>query len=123
MNLTEQMLKAKSDKEEKQSELEKYLELVLATLDYYLDNKEMHIKSADFDSFEYFKGLKIQTEEHYHRSRLSKLKRLFRTKFDPIPSNLSGLLKPVQFSGYNIRVENCWKQQPLESKDWQNAAL
>lgn len=66
------------DKEEKQAELEKYRDLVLATLDYYLDKKEMHTKSANFDFVEHFKGLKIQTEDHYHRGRLSKLKQWFR---------------------------------------------
>lgn len=34
---------------EKQAELTKYRDLVLATLDYYLENKLMQIKSADFE--------------------------------------------------------------------------
>ena len=52
---------------EKQAELEKFRDLVLATLDYYLDNKEMQIKTADFDSVEHYKGLKKLTEEHYQK--------------------------------------------------------
>lgn len=63
---------------EKQAELEKFRDLVLATLDYYLDNKEMQIKTADFDSVEHYKGLKKQTEEHYQKGRLTKLKQWFR---------------------------------------------
>lgn len=68
----------KLNKEEKQTELEKYRDLVLATLDYYLDNKEMHFKTADFDSFEHYKGLKTQTEELYRKGRLTRLKQCFR---------------------------------------------
>jgi hypothetical protein len=68
----------KLNKEEKQAELEKYRDLVLATIDYYLDNKEMHIKTADFDSIEHYKGLKIQTEENFQKGRLTILKQWFR---------------------------------------------
>lgn len=65
-------------KDEKRAELIKYRDLVLATLDYYIDNKEMQIKTADFDSTEHYKGLKIQTEEHYQKGRLTRLKQCFR---------------------------------------------
>jgi hypothetical protein len=68
----------KLNKIEKQAELEKYRDLVLATLDYYLDNKDSQIKTADFDSTEHYKGLKIQTEEHYQKGRLTRLKQWFR---------------------------------------------
>ena len=72
------MIDNKLNIDEKQAELEKYRDLVLATLDYYLDNKEVQIKTDDFDSVEHFKGLKIQTEEHYQKGRLTKLKQWFR---------------------------------------------
>ncbi len=72
------MLEGKLNKDEKQAELEKYRDLVLATLDYYIDNKEMQIKTADFDSLEHYKGLKTQTEEHYQKGRLTRLKQWFR---------------------------------------------
>ena len=65
-------------KDEKQEELVKYRDLVLATLDYYIDNKEMQIKTADFDSIEHYKGLKTQTVEHYQKGRLTRLKQWFR---------------------------------------------
>ncbi|TDO26981.1 hypothetical protein [Sediminibacterium goheungense] len=68
----------KLNKDEKQSELTKYRDLVLATLDYYLENDVMHIKTADFDSTEHYKGLKIQTEENYQKGRLKRLKQWFR---------------------------------------------
>jgi hypothetical protein len=42
----------------KQADLIKYHDLVLATIDYYLDNKEMQIKTADFDSIEHYNKLK-----------------------------------------------------------------
>ncbi len=68
----------KINKDEKHAELKKYRELVLATLDYYLDNKEVHFKTTDFDSVEHYKGLKTQTEEHFHKGRLARLKQWFR---------------------------------------------
>ena len=68
------MAKEILNKEEKESELKKYRDLFLATIDYYPDNNLMKIKTADFDSVEYFKSLKIQAEDHYKKGRLSKLK-------------------------------------------------
>lgn len=64
--------------EEKQAELAMYRDLVLATLDYHIDNKEMQIKTADFDSKEYYIGLKKQTDEHYQKGQLRILKQCFR---------------------------------------------
>jgi hypothetical protein len=63
---------------DKQAELEKFRDLVLATLDYYIDNKEIQIKTAHFDSIEHYKKLKIQTEENYQKGRLTLLKQWFR---------------------------------------------
>lgn len=67
----------KINKDEKQAELEKYRDLVLATIDYYLDNKFANFKTADFDSVEYFNRLKIQVEEHFQKGRLTRLKQWF----------------------------------------------
>ena len=72
------MTSNKLNNDEKQAELTKYRELVLATLDYYIDNQEMHIKTVDFDSAQYYQSLKIQTEEHYQKGRLTRLKQWFR---------------------------------------------
>ena len=72
------MIEGKLNQENKQAELQKYRDLVLATIDYYLDNKELHIKTADFDSQKHYEGLKIQTEEHYQKGRLTRLKQWFR---------------------------------------------
>ncbi len=72
------MTNNKLNKDEKQIELLKYRDLVLATLDYYLDNKETQIKTADFDSIEHYKGLKTQTEDHFQKGRLTRLKQWFR---------------------------------------------
>jgi hypothetical protein len=72
------MVDKKLNRDEKQAELVKYRDLVLATLDYYIDNKEMQIKTADFDSTEHYKGLKTQTAEHYQKGRLTRLKQWFR---------------------------------------------
>ena len=65
-------------KDEKQAELQKYRDLVLATLDYYLENEAIRIKTADFDSTEHYKGLKTQTEDHFLKGRLTRLKQWFR---------------------------------------------
>ena len=72
------MTNNKLNKDEKQIELQKYRDLVLATLDYYLDNKETQIKTADFDSIEHYRGLKTQTEDHFQKGRLTRLKQWFR---------------------------------------------
>lgn len=72
------MTDIKLNKDDKQAELAKYRDLILATLDYYLDNNVMQIKTADFDSTEHYKGLKIQTEEYYQKGRLTRLKQWFR---------------------------------------------
>lgn len=69
---------SKLSKEEKQAELDKYRALVLATLDYYIGYKELHLKTATFDSIEHYKGLKRLTEEHYQKGRLTRLKQWFR---------------------------------------------
>ncbi len=68
----------KLNQDEKQAQLLKYRDLVLATLDYYIDNKEMQFKTADFDSEEHYKGLKVKTEENYQKGRLTRLKQWFR---------------------------------------------
>ena len=68
----------KLNNDEKQSELEKYRALGLATIDYYLDNKEFHFKTEDFDSVEHYKGLKALTEENFQKGRLTRLKQWFR---------------------------------------------
>lgn len=72
------MIEQKPNQEEKKLELQKYRDLVLATLDYYLENKVMQIKTADFNSDEHYKGLKIQTEENFQKGRLTRLKQWFR---------------------------------------------
>jgi hypothetical protein len=72
------MANKKLNNDEKQEELQKYRDLVLATLDYYLDMNEIHIKTADFDSIEHYKGLKTQTEENFQKGRLTRLKQWFR---------------------------------------------
>lgn len=64
------MTKNKLSKEEKQVELTKYRDLVLATLDYDIE--------TNFGSTHYYKGLKIQTEEQYQKGRLTRLKQWFR---------------------------------------------
>lgn len=72
------MTDKKKIKDEKQAELKKYRDLVLATIDYDLGNKELHIKTVDFDSIEHYKSLQIQTIEHFQKGRLTILRQWFR---------------------------------------------
>ena len=72
------MINNKLNNDEKQLELQKYRALVLATLDYYLDHKEYQFQTPDFDSIEHYKGLKTQTEDHFQKGRLTRLKQWFR---------------------------------------------
>ncbi len=71
------MTDIKLNKDENQQELRKYRDLVLATLDYYINNKEMQIKTSDFDSTEHYKRLKKQTEDYYQKGHLIRLKQWF----------------------------------------------
>ena len=72
------MAKSNLDDHEKATELRKYRDLVLATIDYYLESIAFKIKTADFDSDEHYKSLKIQVDEHFEKGRLTKLKQWFR---------------------------------------------
>lgn len=73
-----QMTDNKLNKEEKSTELVKYRDLILATIDYYIDFKIIQFKTDDFNSAEYYRQLKIQAEEHFRKGRLTKLKQWFR---------------------------------------------
>jgi hypothetical protein len=64
--------------EDKRIELKKFRDLVLATIDYHLEDTSAGIKTDDFDSNAYYESLKIQTLEHYNKGRLTKLKQWFR---------------------------------------------
>jgi len=71
-------MKVKLNKDEKQTELSKYRTLILATLDYYIDYNIIEIKTPNFDSTEYYKGLKVQAEEIFKKGQLTRLKQWFR---------------------------------------------
>ena len=66
------------EQKDKEFELKKYRDLVITTIDFYLDNKSHRIKTNDFDSDEHFRTLKLETEEHYNKGRLTKLKQWFK---------------------------------------------
>ena len=90
----------------KASELIKYRALVMATLDYYIEN---------FSGGEYFKSLKLQTEEHFKKGRLTILKQWFRDcteqqvetldfKFNDYLQNKTGYKLDI-FQDYYERVD------------------
>lgn len=64
--------------ERKRIELEKFRDLVLAAIEYQLQDTSARIKTGDFDSDVHFESLKKQTLEHYDNGRLIKLKHWFR---------------------------------------------
>ena len=72
------MTKKESSKVDKSQDLVNYRDLILATLDYYLENKIMEIKTSDFDSALHFQSLKTQTIDHFEKGRLTNLKQWFR---------------------------------------------
>ncbi len=107
------MTKEKPNKEEKDAELIKYRNLLIATLDYHLDNPLMKIQSTIFDSDEHYKSLKNQTEEHFKKGRLTTLKNWFR---DLTEMQLeTGDLKFNKYlqvkTGYNIDIFKAYFQR------------
>ena len=62
---------------DKNLELEKYRDLVLATIDYYLENKKLKTVEG-YDAIEHFKNLKKEAQIFYEKGRLAKLKNWFR---------------------------------------------
>lgn len=68
----------KLNQDEKHKELLKYRALVLATIDYYLDNKQLEVKTVDFDSETHFLELKLITEKFFELGQLTRLKSWFR---------------------------------------------
>jgi hypothetical protein len=63
--------------EEKQLELKWHRDILLATIDYSIErsNKERY---GEFDIIAHYQQLKEQTEEHYQKGRLAKLKQWLR---------------------------------------------
>lgn len=61
---------------DKHTELEKYRDLNLATLEYL--SKTMKIETNDFNTSLYYQKLKIEVNECFTKGRLSKLKQWFR---------------------------------------------
>ncbi|MBK8503179.1 MAG: hypothetical protein IPL46_13750 [Saprospiraceae bacterium] len=68
--------------EQKGSELEKYRNLVQASLDYFIQSPVMRIKTDDFDSLEHWKSMKLIAEENYKKGRLGRLKQWYKDLTD-----------------------------------------
>lgn len=63
--------------EEKQSELRRHRDILLATLDYLIERFE-GINYGEFNAIAHFQQLKEQTEENYQKGRLTLLKQWLR---------------------------------------------
>lgn len=107
------MTDRKLNKEQKREALLKYRDLVVATLDYYLDNHQYQIKSAVFDSQSYYQDLKIQTEAHFQMGRLTLLKQWFRDLTEmPIETRDLKFSKYLQDkTGYDIDIFDSFYQR------------
>lgn len=66
----------KLSKDEKTAELAKYRDLVLATIDYYIDYQILGIKATVFDKE--FEIMKLRSLEDFQKGRLTRLKQGFR---------------------------------------------
>lgn len=65
---------------EKQAELKKYRDLVLAAIDY----TEMIYRTQPIDWEAQLNGLRTQVDEHFKKGRLTKLKQWFRDMSEPM---------------------------------------
>lgn len=63
--------------EEKQSDLNRYREILLATLDYFIERSKS-INYEDFDVTAHYQQLKVKVEENYQKGRLNRLKQWLR---------------------------------------------
>jgi hypothetical protein len=70
--------------DEKQKELIKYRDMVIATIDYFLDNDSLNFSIPGFDTQSYFEKIKVQTEDSFSKGRLGQLKQWFRDITEPI---------------------------------------
>ncbi|SHO64796.1 hypothetical protein [Algoriphagus zhangzhouensis] len=75
----------------KHTELEKYRDLNLSTLDYL--SETIQIATNDFNSSQHFQKLKIEVNESFTKGRLSKLKQWFR--------NLTEVLRETEDLKFN----------------------
>lgn len=89
------MTEKKVNEQEKQSELVKFRDLVVATLDYYIGNPKMKVKTPEFDSNEHYHILRKDAEQHFQNGDLARLKGWFRDLIEiPVES------KDLKFSQY-----------------------
>lgn len=107
------MNKVKLSNEEKNAELMKYRNLLIATLDYRLNNDLLKIQSPAFDDKEYFTSLKIQTEEHFKKGRLTLLKNWFRdlTEMQLETGDLKFNNYLQATTGYNVDIFKSYVQR------------
>lgn len=101
------------DTRQKEAELKQYRDLVIATLDYYLDNSQMWLRIHGSDGSSYFEKLKVQTEVHFQNGRLTILKQLFRDLTEmPIETRDLKFNKYLQHkTGYEIDIFKSYYQR------------
>ena len=114
-------------KEEKHKELEKYRDLNLATLDYYIESPLLKIKTDDFDSDQHYKSLKPVVEENFQKGRLTRLKQWFRDltemmvenedfEFNEFIKNRTGYIVDIN-SKFIKRIERIIKREKIKTEE------
>jgi hypothetical protein len=101
------------DTRQKEAELTQYRDLVIATLDYYLDNSQLWPGIPGSDGSAYFEKLKTQTEVHFQNGRLTMLKQWFRDLTEmPIETRDLKFNKYLQDkTGYEIDIFKAFFQR------------
>jgi hypothetical protein len=105
------LAKSALNKQDKERELKKYLSLNLATLDYYLEHKVIKVKTEDFDSDIYFRSLKTQTQEHFDKGKLARLKQWFRDLTEPVKEDSTFTQYLKNKTGLDIDLKNQFKRR------------
>jgi hypothetical protein len=65
--------------EEKQSDLKKLRDILIATVEYYIDRyNSAKTDFGEFNPVEHYEKIKVDTEEHFRKGRLTRLKQYLR---------------------------------------------
>ena len=107
------MVERKSNSLERESELKMYRSLVLATLDYYIENNLFGHKTQEYNPQENLKNLKVQMEQLFNRGSLTKLKQCFRdfTEMLVETTDLKFNTYLCEKTGYNIDIFKAYFQR------------
>jgi hypothetical protein len=92
--------------EDKKADLKIYHDLVIATIDYYINTPSLHFKTNDFDTKSHFENLRLIATDDYKKGRLTKLKRWFRdlTEMQVETKDFKFIEYLRETTGYDINI-------------------